>query len=205
MNIDRYHGAGHIVAYLFAVVLISGVCSCEGYVRRKKADNLVKEWTGKTILFDREITCGSVMPDTPDTICSRINNRPYKILLYLDAKGCASCKIQTEKWKSIIAEADSTLPGLLSFKLYFHPKKNESHIYYALRLDKFDYPVYIDRKDRLNELNKFPMDPDYQCFLLDRNNRVVLIGNPFTNPRIWKLCKKIISENQQFSECSICN
>jgi hypothetical protein len=65
--------------YLFAIILILGICSCEKYVQHKKVENLVKEWTGKTIVFDTEIPCISVMQDT---ICSNINNKPYKIRMH---------------------------------------------------------------------------------------------------------------------------
>jgi hypothetical protein len=150
---------------LFSIILILGICSsCEEYVHRKKIESLVKEWTGKTIVFVTEIPCISVMQDT---ICPCISNKPYKILLYTDAKGCESCKLQPNKW----------------------------NILYILRRDRFDYPIHIDHEDKLNKLNKFPTDVNYQCFLLDKDDKVILIGNPFTNPSLWKLCKKIISEN----------
>jgi hypothetical protein len=194
MNINIHHKAWHIITYLFAGILILGICSCEEYARRKKVNYIVKEWTGKTIVFDPEIPCMSIMQDT---IYPSPNNKPYKILLYVDAKGCASCKIQTEKWKSIIEEADSTLSGLLDFEFYFYPKKNAGNILHVMRINKFSYPVHIDRKDRLNTLNKFPTDPKYQCFLLDKDNKVLLIGNPFTNPGIWELYKKTILNDPQ--------
>jgi hypothetical protein len=181
------------IIYLFIIILILGTSSCEEYVHRKKVENLVKEWTGKTIVFDPEIPCISVMQDT----VSCISDKPYKILLYTDAKGCESCKMQPGKWKPVIEEADSTLFGLLSFEFYFHPKKNAHNILFALRRDGFDYPVHIDLEDKLNKLNKFPTDTNYQCFLLNKDNQVILIGNPFTNPNIWKLYKQIISIQTQ--------
>jgi hypothetical protein len=99
------------ISCVFIVILILGICSCEEYVHRKKIENLVKEWTNKTMVFVPEIPCISVMQDT---ICSCISNKPYKILLYTDAKGCESCKLQPNKWKQVIEEADSTLSELLS-------------------------------------------------------------------------------------------
>lgn len=34
----------------------------------------------------------------------------------------------------------------------------------------------------------------YHTFLLDRQNRVVLVGNPIGNERLWELYKKEIRE-----------
>ena len=51
-----------------------------------------------------------------------------------------------------------------------------------LRRVHFSYPVCIDEKDSFNLLNKFPKDNRFQTFLLDKNKKVVAIGNPINNP-----------------------
>jgi hypothetical protein len=111
----------------------------------------------------------------------------------VDAKGCESCKMQPNMWMQIIREADSTLSDVLSFEFYFHPK-NEKNLLHILKRERFDQLIHIDRNDTLNKLNKFPTDINYQCFLLDKDNKVILIGNPFNLPNIWSLYKKIISK-----------
>jgi hypothetical protein len=51
-----------------------------------------------------------------------------------------------------------------------------------------------DKNDELNnKLNHFPNNPTFQCFLLDKNNKVLAIGNPANNTKIWELYKKIIT------------
>jgi hypothetical protein len=55
--------------------------------------------------------------------------------------------------------------------------------------------VFVDKKNEMMQLNNFPKKPEYQCFLLDKDNKVVMIGNPVLNPGIWELYKKIIREN----------
>jgi hypothetical protein len=56
-----------------------------------------------------------------------------------------------------------------------------------LKVDGFDLPVCIDRKDRLNKLNRFPSDITFQTFLLDRDNKIVVIGNPIHNLAVKEL------------------
>ena len=41
-------------------------------------------------------------------------------------------------------------------------------------------------------LNHFPADPTFQTFLLDKNNRVLAVGNPVHNPKVKELYLKII-------------
>ena len=40
------------------------------------------------------------------------------------------------------------------------------------------------------QLNRLPIERGFQTFLLDSANRVVLIGNPATNEKLWKLYLK---------------
>lgn len=47
-----------------------------------------------------------------------------------------------------------------------------------MKKDNFDKPICMDQSDRLNELNHFPADGRFQTFLLDKDNKVVVIGNP---------------------------
>lgn len=52
------------------------------------------------------------------------------------------------------------------------------------RQDGFDYPVCFDEMDEFNHLNLFPRDMMFQTFLLDKEDKVVAIGNPVQNPKI---------------------
>jgi hypothetical protein len=53
--------------------------------------------------------------------------------------------------------------------------------------------ISCDVKDSLNQLNKLPVNPIFQCFLLDKDNKVLAIGNPANNFKVWELYKQIIS------------
>ena len=49
-------------------------------------------------------------------------------------------------------------------------------------------------KNEINRLNHFPNKIEYQCFLLDSNNKVLMIGNPTLNQKIWELYKEVITD-----------
>ena len=53
-------------------------------------------------------------------------------------------------------------------------------------------PVCIDETDRLNQLNKFPAGGKFHTFLLDRDNKVVLVGSPVNNENIAELYRDIL-------------
>ena len=47
----------------------------------------------------------------------------------------------------------------------------------------------------MNKINNFPTSSLLQCFLIDQNNHIILIGNPIRNDNIWDLYKKAIHMN----------
>lgn len=61
-----------------------------------------------------------------------------------------------------------------------------------MKRDKFTHPVCFDEEDAFNKLNKLPTDMTFQTFLLDKDNKVVAIGNPIHNPKVKELYLKII-------------
>ena len=63
---------------------------------------------------------------------------------------------------------------------------------YLTRRDAFTYPVCFDREDAFNSLNRFPSEMSLQTFLLDKDNRVVAVGNPVHNPKVKELYLNII-------------
>lgn len=161
----------------------------------KKKDaiiHLVSEWQGKEILFPNNTL---YINSTTDTVNLKTNNFPYKVLIYVDSAGCTSCKLQLIRWKELIEHTDSLTGGSLSYFFYIHAKDYEETLY-LLKRDNFNYPVYIDQEDSLNKLNKFPSNIMFQTFLLDRDNKVNVIGNPVHNPAVKELYLKQIGQTE---------
>jgi hypothetical protein len=181
---------GKTLLFILITFILNIGISCKDNVK-SKPEKIVKEWIGKTIIFPSITPCFPLPGNAVYPI--NISDASYKILLYVDSTGCTNCKFQMYKWKQIIKEADSILPNAINFKFFFFPK-NEKDLLRLLKKDGFDYyPFYIDKEDELNRLNRLPSDENYQCFLLDNNNKVLSIGNPTNNPNIWNLYKKIIT------------
>jgi hypothetical protein len=166
--------------------------SCNGNkkkenTKKEKLSILINEWTGKTIQLPN-IKPIVIILDSVERIV--IADKKYRILQYIDSTGCTSCKLQLRIWKRYMEEINSKA----DFMFYFHPKTNTEELSLLFSAEEFSQPVYIDVSDSLNKLNRFPDNPTFQCFLLDRENKVVAIGNPAHNLKIWELYKKIIME-----------
>ena len=151
---------------------------------------LVQEWNGKEIKFPAR----SVFTiQGKDTVDFEFKNADYKVVTYIDSMGCTSCKLQLHRWKQLVAEVDSLTEGRVPFLFYFHPK-DMKELRYLTRRDKFIYPVCFDEQDEINRLNQFPSVMDFQTFLLDKDNKVVAMGNPILNPNIKDLYLEVITQ-----------
>ena len=150
---------------------------------------LVNEWNGKEIKFPARSVFTIQGKDTVDW---EFGNADYKVVTYIDSVGCTSCKLQLPRWKKMVAEVDSLTNGRVPFLFYFHPK-DRKELRYLTRRDDFTYPVCFDERDELNRLNQFPTDMTFQTFLLDKDNKVVAMGNPVLNPKVKELYLDLIT------------
>lgn len=167
---------------LFVSVVIWTSCTNE---QKEDVIHLVKHWKGKEIKFPMALT----FLQGKDTIDFSLEAQ-YKILSYVDSTGCTSCRLKLTEWKNFINVIDSVNP-LVKVIFFFAPEKAKD-IYGALSQSYFNHPVCIDPKDSLNTLNHFPTDITFQTFLLDKNNKVIAIGNPIHNPKVKELYLNII-------------
>lgn len=177
--------------YIIGILLLVAL-SCKDK-KRSSLEKMVTEWIGKEIVFPEGLECLHL---GKDMTCLDPNKNAYKILVYTDSVGCTSCKLNLHVWKTYQQEIDSIFQNeSVEFLFYFQPKRR-SELEYLLKREGFEHTVFLDEKGVLNDLNDFPEGMQYQCFLLDEGNRVISIGNPTLNQRIWDLYKQaLISKN----------
>jgi hypothetical protein len=175
---------------LFSLILFFVVClsACKDK-KIVDAEHIMREWLGKAIQFP-DIEPTILYGKTTDTSTYVVTDSiRYKILIYIDSIGCTSCKIGLKIWQTYIEELNSKV----DFLFYFQPK-TENELLSLFKRTQFIYPVYIDNNNEINKLNNLPSNPQYQCFLLNHANEVILVGNPVHNIKLWELYKKIISD-----------
>ena len=174
-----------IIAFsiLSTVFLLS---RCEKIKRKNEAKTIVKEWSGKEITFPEVYRCYVAGNNNQKLPCENLMKSNLKILLYVDSVGCTSCKLQLSEWEDLIDKLNSKVGDLLSMIYFIHPR-DYSDLIQILESCHFKHPVFIDRNDEINKLNKFPEKTEYHCFLLDKNNKVLVIGNPIRNTKIMEI------------------
>ena len=170
------------ITTIWGVLISCLLASCHS--SQDKFRDTIVEWKNKRIIFPDSMNFVNIGKDT--FVCK--GNSCFTILSYIDSIGCVSCKLNLSEWEKLINELKmDDVDLLLCFDV-----KNMNDIYYLLRRDSFDIPVWRDTQGKLNKLNHFPADPTIQTFLLDKDNRVLAVGNPVHNPKVKELYLKII-------------
>lgn len=180
---------------LIGITLFLCFSSCKKS-KEKKLEDLILQWNAKQIVF----------PTNPvftiygeKEIDYQIPQSDFKIVQYVDSLGCASCKLQIVKWKKFVSYLDSVTNQKVPCIFFFHPQKKRE-LKLELKMAHFDYPVCFDMGDEFNKLNKLPSDMLFQTMLLDKNNRVIAIGNPIYRPKIKELYLNLIMGNKNRDE-----
>ena len=186
------------LCFILLLLAALSLASCKES-EKDTALRLVKEWDGKEIKFPAH----SIFTiQGKDTVDFDFKDADYKVVTYVDSAGCTSCKLQLARWKAFIQKVDSIKYGSVPFVFVFYPK-NVKELRYILRSYAFDFPVCFDEKDEFNALNQFPDEMMFQTFLLDKDNRVLALGNPVLNPQIEKLYLKELTGKDKSTDTSV--
>ena len=179
----------HIVGVLFIMLFIS---SCGGH--NAKLSRSFDDFLGQTIVIPRldEAICICNGRDTIVPISTESHNG--RIVIYYDSSTCSSCEIsELWRWKFFTDEIRQYDIDMLFIFAPSEAKEDEVITY--LNLYHLPWPVYIDTDNLFSRNNKsLPHEKLFHTFLLDRKNRVVLIGDPIKSYEMQKLYKNVIEK-----------
>ncbi|MCQ2973328.1 MAG: DUF1573 domain-containing protein [Bacteroidales bacterium] len=174
--------------FYFIILSIFICISCQNQVKND-IEQLIKDWSNKEIIFSDS----SIFLSGYDTLKINCNDNKLKIVTYTDPKGCIGCQLKLHEWKTLNQNILSLTNNNVLILKYISPKRQSEALFEIITSD-YNYPTCIDINDSFNKLNHFPDKEQFRCFLLDENNRVILIGNPVQNPKIKDLYIRTICE-----------
>lgn len=180
-----------------SLILLS---SCSNLEKKRQVASIIEQWIGKEILYPEETVFTVQDGDTLDNVL--LKEYSYTIVNYVDSTGCTSCKLQLPRWNTFIQEIDSISKKKINLCFIFHPQDIQEVIN-VLKVNSFKYPIWIDKDDSFNKLNHLSSNMSFQTFLLDKNNKVVSIGNPIYNLKVKKLYMDIIQGKTDLKEDAI--
>jgi hypothetical protein len=180
-------------------MLLFSLFSCKKDKKKEEIEKIIGKWIGKEIVFPANDEYQVIEKDSSISYES-LFDKEYKILFYSDTTGCTDCKLRLFQWKFIMEDLDSISGRNVGFLFFLFPKNIEEIRLIMERYD-FNYPVFIDSTNKIGKLNHFPIGQTvFQCFLLDRDNKVLSVGNPVEFSQIHYLYNRTIHPSRLFSQ-----
>ena len=129
-----------------------------------------------------------------DSAITLHSNNP-KIVSYYNLAGCMSCRLkELRNWRCRIMELEHSNTLNADFIFLFRADSDNEHFMEEFRQTGFNHTVLLDTDGEFERLNELPKDSRYHTFLLDNNNRIILVGSPVYNAPFWERYKTRIKE-----------
>ena len=158
---------------------------CPSCKNTSSAKHTLEQWINKEIIFPATLKATYY---GRDTVATNYLNKKHKIVIHVDSSGCSECKLGLYKWQKFMNEYEQ-YENKLEFIFVAHVV-NFRQMAIICRQNKFKHILYYDIKGEMNKINNFIENPIFRCFLVDENNKIILIGNPFYNKEIMKIYKE---------------
>jgi hypothetical protein len=169
------------------IVLSFTLFACQN-TKEKILKNELKDFFNTTITLDSLLNHDGSMCQL-DTIT-------LKLIVYYDAIDCVPCQLKTiPYWQQIIYEA-AKYEACLQFIFIFNTS-NEQEIAEIFEEHQFTMPVIYDPKQVFKRNNHLLDNTNYHTFLLDDNNKIILVGSPIGNSKLWNLYKQTIEDQRK--------
>ena len=117
----------------------------------------------------------------------------YRLVVYTDSSQCTPCFIShLSDWYELLSLERN---GKLNVTFIIEPPSTQyDKTMERINNVQFFHPLYIDSNCKLRKNNpQIPNESMFHTFLLNKNNQIVLVGNPLHNNQIEKMLKEIIS------------
>ena len=171
---------------LFLILMILSFSSC----RQQKLTTALNNFTMTEIQLPemRQMVMGE------DSVSIDLDTVPILMVVYRDPDSCVPCQLDHMYDYRDIIDFESETGGGFSPVFIFSPKKKSiDTVHLTLCRTRFRHPIFLDEIGLFRASNKnIPKEPELHVFLLDKNRKVILAGDPSHNPALWRLYKKII-------------
>jgi hypothetical protein len=118
-----------------------------------------------------------------------------KLVVWVDSAACSTCRIdRLFEYEVIVEFREEIGDEFVPVFLFSPPQDKIDEVIKAVEFNELDCPVFIDENHAFPAMNPhIPADNRFHTFLIDKNGKVVLVGNPVNNPALWELYKTTIT------------
>lgn len=167
-----------IIVFLLCVAF----CSCNNEERMIRE---IKELSGREIIFPSGYV--SLSSDKSLSVDSLLRQN-IKIVSYIDNLQCTSCGVKMlHTWIDDVFNIDSTVSYVIIVQTQ-HKKSLFENIE-AMRLTR---PLMYYDTSIFGDVNKLDVLARNKTFLLDKDNKIILVGEPWNNSKLARLYSQTI-------------
>lgn len=118
----------------------------------------------------------------------------YSYVVYFDSLVCSSCTLKNMYYWEVMNDSILQLGKKVDFVFIFSPKKNETNRFLNdLKHSRIEMPALVDTAGYFLRANKqIPQNPNAHAFFLNKQGKVLVVGNAQNNPEIEKLIFKVL-------------
>lgn len=149
-------------------------------------EQYIKKWHGRTISFPEHMIFKKYAQKETDF---EYQKSQYKVLVLLGGESCVSCRLHIDDWQRFICDMDSV--GADIGYIFIMSPIYQRELYTVLKSYDFSLPVCIDNDKEFRDMNNISLNASH-VFLLDKQNRVIIVGDPIVNIHIRNLYKSYL-------------
>lgn len=171
--------------FLFLAVLTSILFSCQ---EKSRTIREVEEMYGRKITFVEPYEIISSNESMESII-----EKEVKVVSYIDDFPCTDCTLNMLiDWIEVINSIDKDLGYLIIIRT-----NDVDELTKHIENKGIAHPIICYQTDAFKVENKLDVLARNRTFLLDKNDRIVLVGEPFNNEALLNLYKKAFTQNQE--------
>ena len=174
-----------VIVYIACVAILLSCSACNEKKRTEKELEVeLRQFKEKAILFPDNLQAAIYgRQEDPDTT---LLHRAWKMVVYVDKSGCTGCKLRTLLPVYMFMLENKSDKDFGVVVILNTPDKEETA--QMLTDLRFRHTVFFDADGAIERLNpQMPKKEEFHMFLLNGENKVVLIGNPTHNEKLNRL------------------
>lgn len=179
----------YIIQLLCATIFF---VSCN-HKKQETKNNLIRMKSEHVYLNLKDFRC---LKDGVDTIVEDSYRRCLKYVVFIDSTECTTCVWNSlYKWNDIVSETTKKRSDV-DFLFIMQPSSDKKdRLYMAMRKRiSLESPIYVDTAGIFIRKNFFiPQDKRYHSFLLDHDNKIILVGDILLNEKLRNLFYMVIA------------
>lgn len=175
---------------LFAICCLITACNSQ----KKELQEKIEKLQSKAIEIPyKQMACwasDSVIAISP------WNKAKLKLIHYVDSETCSSCYLHKIATNELLFRMEKLSDNIFYNIFIINPNnKTKKRLETDYNDKAIPQTIFIDSANIFMQLNpNVPSESIYHTFLLDENNKIILVGDPMTNPKVKDLMVAIVEK-----------